>query len=696
MKTFILNLQLLFNNFFIVRAIFFLIILQIFNCSLSAELSTSIAIDRSVIYKGERITYKITIADSKPIDSSISPDLSGFNDFDVRVFPKQVLNNSGSSLRVVINGQVIRDESSTQSKTVFNYELTPKKSGKLIIPPPIILSGSQKLTPTSVLVADKSDVGGADGSFTITVKSPEDQSVVKMRIETDRNRIYPFQSFIVTLVVQVKSLPPTILQPDASPLSILRDPPNLTINWADDSSLPKGLRPVTPLNEWLNSILTPRSQRGFAINEYATRNMDFSDDFFNNGTPIGGFGSIMNEMMKGRVLHFAPTPKKIVVQDAAGTDVTYWEYRFSRKFTADEIGDYKFDAIIKGSFVVENKNSRDGASLQRVYAVAPETTVKVVDIPLAGRPSSYIGAFGKFDLKTDIQPRKAKRGEPMTLTFKLVGEGSTGNVKPPDLIAIQEVTSNFKVHSPTEEGDNNSCTFTYPIRATQSGQIIFPSIPITYFDVQNDKFVTLQSEPINLEIADSEQINGGFTFGGNNSAIGNFERSERGLLANMADRSDIVNQSVDYLRWAALLGGLVVAYVVIGIILFLWRRLESDPQKRRQSGAISKARVRLNRVKQNLKSNNSSDMVIQYGDELQNLLFGYIADLSCASENGMTTKDACKKYLEIGGEKELSDILNKVLETLDGTKYGGLDLKSLDDIVISIEKILARPINVKK
>ncbi|MDR1479774.1 MAG: BatD family protein [Planctomycetaceae bacterium] len=693
MKSIILQLRFLsncFSVFFVCLAFF-----HIFGATLSAELSMTVEVDRAVIYKGERITYQIVIADSAQVDDSIVPNLSGYNDFDVRAFPRQLSNNSGSSLQVVINGKVVRQESSMQSRAIFTYELAPKREGDLLIPAPVVMSGGRRLVPVSVKVADQSGTGNIDGSIPVVVKSPEEQDIVKTWIETDHNKLYPFQPFNVTLVIQVKSLPSDVVSSDTSPIAVLRDPPNITIAWANDDLLPKGLRPAQVLNDWLSSVRALRSQRGFSINEYATRGVGFDDNFFNFGSS-SGFGDIMNEMVRGQLLHFARSPKKVVVRSADGAEVTYWEYRLTRKFIPHEIGEYNFDAILKGGFAVENRNSRDGASLKRIYAVAPEVLVNVVDVPIANRPESYVGAFGKFKLTTDIQPRKAKRGEPMTLTLKLVGEGSTGNVKPPDLTANQEITANFKTHSPTEEGDDHSCTFTYPIRATQSGQVIFPSIPITYFDVQDEKFVTLRSEAITLEISDSEQLNGGFNFGNNNSNAGNFERSEQGLLANMTNRSDAVDQSIDYFRWFASIVGICLSYLFVWVFLLFWRRVDSDPQRHRRQGALGRAKNRVARVRQNLRNDNSLNAVVRYGGELQDLLFGYIADLGCVLEHGMTTNDACKKYKELGGDEKLSESLRNVLEALDGAKYGGLDLRSLDDLVETIEHILAHPINPKK
>ncbi|MDR1289945.1 MAG: BatD family protein, partial [Planctomycetaceae bacterium] len=378
----------MFNCFFVICV---LISFHVFGGELLAELSMTVAADRAVVYKGERIVYQIAVTDSKQIEDSFAPDLSGYNDFDVRVLPKQLSNNSGSSFQVVINGKMVRNESSTQSRVLFTYELTPKREGNLLIPSPVVVVGGRQLVPVAVQVIDKSGAGNVDGSIPVAVKPPDEQDIVKMWIETDHKKLYPFQPFNVTLVVQVQSLPPDVLQPDTSPIAVLREPPNITIGWANDNSLPKGLRPAQLLNEWLTSISAAKSQRGFSINEYATRGIGFDDDFFGSSFGGGGFGNVMNDMMRGRVLHFAPTPKKVVRQNVEGANVTYWEYRFTRKFTSNEIGEYKFDATLKGNFAAADRSSREGASLKRIYAIAPEVLVNVVDVPAADRPESYVG-----------------------------------------------------------------------------------------------------------------------------------------------------------------------------------------------------------------------------------------------------------------------------------------------------------------
>jgi hypothetical protein len=163
----------------------------------------------------------------------------------------------------------------------------------------------------------------------------------------------------------------------------------------------------------------------------------------------------------------------------------------------------------------------------------------------------------------------------------------------------------------------------------------------------------------------------------------------------MTSRADIVDQSVDYFRWFVLIVGIGLSYLFFWVVLSFLRRVDSDPQRHRRLGALGRAKSRLTRIQQNLKSENSPDAVMRSGTELQNLLFGYIADLGCVLEHGMTTNDACKKYKELGGEEKLSENLRNILETLDGAKYGGLDLKSLDDLVTSIEYILAHPIKTK-
>ena len=655
--------------------------------TLRAEPEMLIGIDRTEIYQGESFIYQVLVSDSSPIDDSAAPEMSAFTDFQVKTHPKQVQTSGGTSIRQVINGQVVRDETTPVTHIVrYSYTLTPTKTGKFTVPAPKVTVGGKTLTASALQVqrqvVDKVTDGGA---ISVTVLSPDEQDIAKLSIEIDRQRLYPFQPVTVTLVVRIKEVPGNFA--GKNPINLLKNPPQLLIPWAEnDAALPKGIVPRQKLDDWLNSMLVRRPGRGaqgFAINEHADDriNMGFDDDWFSR--PFSA-----RSMMQKVPYQFAPTPKSVKLKNGDGLETTYWEYRFSRTFRPEELGDYTFGpAMLKGALAIAAPETREGAAAKSIYAITPPVTVHVVDVPRENRPDSYLGAFGTFQWSVDLQPRKAKVGEPMTLTFRLTGQGSTVGVKPPDLSTMPEIADCFRTYPPTEEVDDDICTFTYTIRPTKTGVIEFPAIPASFFDVEKEEFVTLRSDPISLEISEAPILQSNPVYAGpGRNRIGDLELSEKGIFANMTDPGGVTDQSVDYRLWMVGLIFIASVYGVLALGVTLWRRLDADPRRRRKRAAPSLARQRLAEMQHRLKE--PAQRPIELGADLQAVFFGYVADLTDGIQEGMTTKDACRKLLELGAETQTVAEVRGLLETLDGARYGGLDVRSLDDLAASADRLL--------
>lgn len=645
----------------------------------------NVGIDRTSIYQGESLNYQVVLSDTKPIDDSISPDLSAFTDFEIQSLPKQTFKSSSSSVRVVINGREIRNEKESEKYTVgFPYRLTPKKTGVLTVPGPKIHVDGKILNPRSIEVARRPALNASpDGSISITVRAPDKQDDVFMEIRVDRTRLYPLQPLTVTLAVQIRELPGELSSND--PMGVRAEPPQLTIPWVADSTLPKGLTPRQNPEDWLNGLLAPRRARGFSINGYATQGFDIDDDFFSS---FFGRDPLNNGMFQRTLFQFLPKPEKIRRLDSEGRETTFWEYRFIRTFVPTEIGPCSFGpATLKGPIAVADSSSQEGVALRQIFVVAPAISVDVVDVPEENRPESYIGAFGTFTWTGDVQPRKAKVGEPITITLRLTGRGSTANVQAPDLARYPEIAENFKTYyPPVEETKGDSCTFTYSARPLKAGTIEFPSIPVAFFDVEKEEFTTLRTEPVSLEIGESKTLPGFSARSAKPAFSGELRRSEQGLFANMTSPGGVIDQSVAYERWLTTIVAFVAAYCVFASVVVGWRRWTADPRRNRRAGAFGRAMRRLAEIERN--PDDSSSSILERCNAMQGVLFGYVADRTDAVEQGMTTKDACWKLLESGAEEQTVARVRGILETLDAARYGGFDLRSLDGIHRDIETIL--------
>ena len=634
----------------------------------SAEPQLSAQLDRSVIYEGESFFYQLTVSDTSPINGNVIPDSSAWTDFDVQSLPRRNVQQSESSFTMIINGRTVRNDRTTASyQTQFSYILTPKRAGTFTISLPKVVMDGKVLQPQTFSVDEGERQVFADDSIAVRVLEPDNQDIVFLAIEMNRNRLYPLQPLEVTLVVHIKGLPGRFAEID--PLTRLQQPPQLQIPWGVENL--KGFQPVQGLENWLNTFLVRSPRRGFAINDYVS-------NAFNG---FGGFG-FGGDMFQRTLLQFSNTPRQIRRSDAWGNETTYWEYRLSRTFIPQEFGNYSFGPVtLKGVLPIADSANPGEIIGQRIYAIARPVNVAVVDVPQENRPADYIGAFGAFRWDATLTPQQARVGDPMTLALRLSGQGSTANGRPIDLSAHPDVAENFRVHPPTEEMTDQSCTYTYTIRPLNAGAIVFPPISVSVFDVNTERFVPLQSLPIPLEIAEAEFVQSATLFG--SLPDHHTQLAEGGLFWNKTVLTERL-PPITFAQGAITISLLLVSYGMIAAAVLLLRCQWGNPKKQRQRGAWNRAKTRLSVISAALRKQESAIPVetslVEISSELQGVFFGYIADKTDGVEQGMTTSDVCQQLSEHQVPESLVSAIKAALESLDAVKYGGMDIRSLDEL----------------
>ena len=583
---------------------------------------------RQRIYWGQSVEYVIRVSNAA---DRAEPQLTGLDDFSVVSLGSQ---SSQSSNMTIINGQV---RQTVSQSTVFRYRLTPSKTGMLTIPAPLVKVDGK------VLVGQEQ---------VLEVVAPDEQDVVSMEITSDRPAVYPMQPFAVTLSVVVKGLPGKYSE--RNPLAVRfprTGPPSLSIPWAPVGStdaFPKGLIPEKNSRQWLTGLHDP-SGVGFRIN-YRPRD------------------SIVS-LFEERALTFQPEPGRISRKDAGGRDTPYWQYDFSRSFVPEKIADYTFGpAILDGLFGTRLRNGDDLIG-EEIYAVAEPIVVSVKDVPLEGRPGSYVGLVGTFRAGAELEPKESKVGDPMTLTLELSGTGTFANAVTPDLKRIPEIADHFKIYEATEEIKNTRCRFIYGLRPQEAGIEEFPSIPLSYFDVETERYVTLATEPIPVRIiktdhlSDDQIVSAGR---GPSSAESELQARREGIFANITDPGEVRDERVRPGRWLLTLAGMAGLYVCVSLVTVRLQRIAADSSIGRRRGAASKANRRLAEALSHI----NQGRIVEGADLVQSAVVGLVADVTDLPEAGMTPRDVDSRLGELGILDDLRRRVADLLETCDATRYG--------------------------
>jgi len=575
------------------------------------------------VYEGQAVQYRITLHN---VDAPVEPELGPLDDFHVTALGPRTFESR--QVRI-INGQ--REETVDRARQ-YDYRLVPRKTGTLEIPAPSVrLAGK-------VLKGEKRS---------LKVLAPDAQDFVIAEISSDRSSVYPMQTFTVTLTVLVKGLP----KPNANrdPLSVQDSPPAMQIPWVLDNQLPDGLKPQMEQDRWLAS-LHPDTTSGLSINGFRR--------------------PTLFTLMEDSPMAFTGRVSQIKRRDKDGEEVRYWQYAFPRTFHAKKPGTFRFGpATVQGAFAT--RQSERGLIGQEIYTVAKPIEVIVKDVPEEGRPATFTGAIGQFQLSAELKPQRVRIGDPMTLTLTLHGEGTCETVRAPDLAAVKEITEHFQIDAATEENEETKSQFTYSLRPIDAEVKSFPAVAMSYFDVESQRYETLRTEPIPIEVVkavplSTDQIVATPQRSGEQNDL---KARREGTFANITDLAAVRDESVRPERWLVGLGSLAGLYVVLAAAVVRFQRLTGDPSLLRRRQAAGRARRRLHTALASLSVSSSR----QATDGLQAAVTGLVADVADLAEAGLTPREVREHLQTLGVADALVQRTGRLLDACDAARYGIVD-----------------------
>jgi hypothetical protein len=295
--------------------------------------------------------------------------------------------------------------------------------------------------------------------------------------------------------------------------------------------------------------------------------------------------------------------------------------------------------------------------------------IEVIEVPQQGRPDTFIGAVGKFKLSADLLPTKTRVRDPMTLTLALSGRGTLESTIAPDLALVPQIADNFKIHDATQETTGDTRRFTYTVRPKTADITEFPPVPVSYFDVDAGRYITLKSESIPIEISVAEELSGSDIIAPS-EARGRLRRqvraSSEGIFANVTDPRALRNESVRPGRWFTGLLGLVGLYVVVVVASRWWQHAGRDVAGRRRRGAPARARTRLKEASAAIAAGNGQEAA----DHARTAVTGLVADAADLPESGLTPGDVRRKLTEFAVDAALVDRVDELLKICDAARYG--------------------------
>ncbi len=148
----------------------------------------------------------------------------------------------------------------------------------------------------------------------------------------------------------------------------------------------------------------------------------------------------------------------------------------------------------------------------RIYTQVPATVstkerrFKVKPLPTQGRPDSFSGAVGTFDFELSTTKNSLKASESLQVELKVSGQGNLKLFSLPEL----DVPSSLEKYDPEHiekvttnmSGMRGEVKDAYTIVPQFQGQYPIPAIAFSYFNPDKEKYVTLFSESLTIDVTE--------------------------------------------------------------------------------------------------------------------------------------------------------------------------------------------------
>lgn len=295
-------------------------------------------------------------------------------------------------------------------------------------------------------------------------------------------------------------------------------------------------------------------------------------------------------------------------------------------------------------------------------------TVKVNSLP-AGAPASFAGGVGNYTLDVKLSQDNLKSHEAASLIVKVSGKGNISMLEPPVInlppdfeLYDTKVSDNFSY-----DGTSGTRTFELPFIPRSHGSFDIEPVEYSYYDISKGKYVTLRSQPIHLDIAKGEDIDGGGVVmpGVNRQDVKNISEDIRFIHKDIPSfRKEGVFFAGSPLFWG-LLALIVALFFILSLALRSVIARRSDVVGNRNRRANKMARARLKQAGDYLSRN----LPTAYYEELHKAVLGYVSDKLAIPASDLSKDNISEKLAERGVDELLNSRLTAILDACEFARY---------------------------
>ncbi|MFH1009633.1 MAG: BatD family protein [bacterium] len=331
---------------------------------------------------------------------------------------------------------------------------------------------------------------------------------------------------------------------------------------------------------------------------------------------------------------------------------------------------------------------------------SPSVTIDVESLPEPGQPADFSGAVGEFEIEAGLDKTTTRAHEPVTLIFKIRGEGNIKTLAdpkiafPPDIEYYDpKVTDDIRRTGGQVSG---SKTFEYLLIPRAAGSQIIPPISYSYFHPQTRKYYSLMTAGLLL------QVEKGMETGGSTPGIP--VATKRGVEQIGEDIAYVKVKSNDF-HWRGSAPHREVTFWLIlaapwaaaAIVVAQRRRqeeLERSPIRRRDLLALKHARRGFAQAQKRLERAETE----RFCGTVAGTLRAYLACRLHRESDNLSMTELEESWMERDWPPEILDKVRRVLSECDFARFastqlsdiqGGEILQEAKEIVAEVERTIA-------
>ena len=299
---------------------------------------------------------------------------------------------------------------------------------------------------------------------------------------------------------------------------------------------------------------------------------------------------------------------------------------------------------------------------------APGMTIQVD--PLPTRPADFSSGVGRFNISAQINKKEVRANDPVSVRIVVGGTGNLKLIKQPKLNVPKDfdkydakVTDKTKL---TANGIEGNMIYDFLIVPRNQGTYNIPAVEFTYYDITENKYKTIKTQPFKLEVSK------GSGDSGSSADYSNLKNQDirpiKGGDIKVINVNDIFFDSASY--WTVL-SVLFIAFIGL-LVTFRRRAIENaniSKMKSKKANRIATKRLR-NASKLMLAGDNN-----KFYDEVLRALWGYIGDKLNMPVEQLSRENISETLTNHGVDEDTVTMFIHAIDECEFNRYAPGDAK---------------------